>query len=385
MPRVDATYAESVVEQMRVRLKKRGAVGFKGLWKNFKICDSDGSEMLKLSEFSFCLNNLCKLGLSPPELKTLFDYFDTSGDGLISLDEFVKAVRGRMSADRRKLVVKCFEELDKAGDGSGDLSVGDIQPYFCIANDPRFLSGEKTEAELLQEFVDGFESGNGESDGVIGLEEWVGFYENISAGIDDDDQFGVMLAEAWSALKTRDPNGDEVPAIQYVCEADIDTLEKILKKNIFQKSVGTNEQRALKAAFKRFDLDNSGEVNFHEFTRAMQCFGLDVQQKGQKGSGGVPPAVLRGLFDRYNPDKSECVSFTEFADGLFTKEAEDQGYGGPSLASGANLTLPGLMRDFADPGHRPGQRFDGKANRVPSAAHWVRREVEPRMGPKGVY
>ena len=156
-----------------------------------------------------------------------------------------------------------------------------------------------------------------------------------------------MLVNAWSALKTRGPNGEEVPAIQYVCEGDIDVLEQILRKNIFQKSVGTNEVRALKETFKRFDQDNSGEVNFREFCRAMECFGLSVSQPGQKGSGGVPPDVLRGLFNRYNTDGSECISYLEFTSGLFQREAEARS-SDPAFTTGngANLTLPNLVRDY---------------------------------------
>ena len=347
MPRPPpALDVEDILVRMRQMLKKRGAVGIRGLTRNFQICDTDKSEKLNLVELTKCVN-LCKLDLSQEEVRALHRHFDSSGDGLVSFDEFVKTVRGRMSEPRKKLVIKCFEALDQAGDGNGELSVADLKPYFNVEHDPRFLTGEKTAHELLQEFVDGFERGQGGGDGVIGIDEWIGYYEELSAGIDDDDYFGVMLVNAWSALKARGPNGEEVPAIQYVCEGDIDVLEQILRKSIFQKSVGTNEVRALKETFKRFDQDNSGEVNFREFCRAMECFGLSVSQPGQKGSGGVPPDVLRGLFNRYNTDRSECISYLEFTSGLFQREAEARS-SDPAFTTGngANLTLPNLVRDY---------------------------------------
>lgn len=141
MPTADSGNAEAILERMRYMLKQRGAEGIKGLARNFKICDTDGSEMLNVDELTKCCN-MCKLGLSRPEVQELHAYFDTTGDGLVSFDEFVRAVRGALSEDRRKLVVKCFQELDKAGDGNGELSVADIQPFFNVENDPRFLSGE---------------------------------------------------------------------------------------------------------------------------------------------------------------------------------------------------------------------------------------------------
>lgn len=366
---------ESILARMRAMLKERGAEGIKGLTRNFKICDTDGSMQLNRAEFTKCCN-LCKLELSPAEVSAVHDYFDVSGDGLVSFDEFVKAIRGRMSEARKKLVIKCFQELDNAGDGNGSLTVADIRPYFNVDHDARFLSGEKTESELLQEFVDSFEGGSGQGDGSVSLDEWVRYYEEISAGVDDDDMFGVTLVNAWAALKKRGPGGEGIPAIQYVCEGDIDVLERILKKAIYQKSVGTNEERALKAAFKLFDIDNSGEVNFHEFTRAMERFGLTLAQPGQKGSGGVPPEVLRGLFDRYNRDQSDAISYLEFADGLFANDVQRL-TGDPG--NGANLTLPALMRDYADQSTRPGTGGSrpNSAMRVRSIANQAERPPAP--------
>merc|ERR1719201_1577498 len=105
----------------------------------------------------------------------------------------------------------------------------------------------------------------------------------------------------------------------------MDVLERILKKNIYQKSVGVSEERTLKAAFKQFDVDGSGEVSFREFSLAMERFGLSIMKPGDRGKGGVPPEVLKGLFDRYNKDGSECISYQEFAAGLYrSDEAEEE-------------------------------------------------------------
>ena len=51
---------------------------------------------------------------------------------------------------------------------------------------------------------------------------------------------------------------------------EIKRLETQLKANIFGKAKpGQSEERTLQLAFKSFDMDNSGEVNFFEFVRAM--------------------------------------------------------------------------------------------------------------------
>ena len=56
--------------------------------------------------------------LSQEEFEAVFMFFDKRGNGLISFDEFVKTVRGKMNEPRLKLVQKAFHALDAAGDGS---------------------------------------------------------------------------------------------------------------------------------------------------------------------------------------------------------------------------------------------------------------------------
>jgi len=334
--------AEAIVEKMRTMLKKRGAEGIRGLARNFKICDTDGSGKLVLEELAKCIR-LCKLSLSADEVANLFAYFDAGGDGCVSFDEFIRTVRGKMSPQRRKLVIKCFNVLDAAGDSSGTLTVDDIRPAFNASEHPDVKDGKRSEAEVLQEFLNGFEGKQGDGDGTITPDEWVNYYEDVSSAIDEDDYFGTMLASTWSALKARGPNGEEVPAITYVSEGDMNVLERILMKNIYNKSQGVNEERTLKQAFKQFDTDGSGEVSFREFALAMERFGLSVQQPGSRSKGGVPPEVLRGLFDRYNKDASEALSYGEFANGLFRKEepaAEENE--GPNEQGGQNPWLPSL-------------------------------------------
>ena len=59
------------------------------------------------------------------------------------------------------------------------------------------------------------------------MDEWINYYESISSSIDEDDYFGTMLANTWCALKAVGPNGEEVNAITYVSEGDMDVLEKV--------------------------------------------------------------------------------------------------------------------------------------------------------------
>jgi hypothetical protein len=93
---------------------------------------------------------------------------------------------------------------------SGSLTVEDIQPFFNAGQDPRVKEGTKTEAEVLKEFIAGFEGKGGNFDGTVTLEEWIDYYEDISSSIDEDDLFGTMFESSWSRLKTKDKQGNVV-------------------------------------------------------------------------------------------------------------------------------------------------------------------------------
>lgn len=335
--------AETVLERVRTQLKKRGAEGIQGLARNFRICDTNSSGQLDAEELSKCFR-LCKISMTLDEVDEMHSFFDRGGNGTISFDEFVKVVRGKMNEPRMRLVVKAFRALDNAGDGNGFLTFEDIAPAFNAAEHPDVKDGSRTEAQVLADFLNAFEGSGGNKDGTVTMEEWIDYYENLSSGMDEDDYFCTMIANTWSALKAKNADGEEVPAIQYVSEGDLNILENILKKNIYGKSQGVNEERTLKAAFKQFDTDGSGEVSFKEFGKAMELFGLQVMKPGDRGKGGIPPEVLRGLFDRYNLDQSESISYAEFSKGLFGGggQEEEEENGPVNEQGGQNPWLPSL-------------------------------------------
>jgi len=65
------------------------------------------------------------------------------------------------------------------------------------------IDGRKTEEQVLGEFLETFESHHntltgGTNDQKVSFEEWIEYYSNISASIDDDQYFAQMMNSSWN-------------------------------------------------------------------------------------------------------------------------------------------------------------------------------------------
>ena len=131
---------------------------------------------------------------SGKDAKAVFDHFDDNHDGVLSYDEFLHHVRGPMAPARKALVGKAFQKIDKSGDGF--ITIEDLCGTYDAKHDPRVISGKKTEQEVLAEFLDTFDVGD--HDGKVTPDEFEQYYSNVSASIDDDAYFSLMMWRAWN-------------------------------------------------------------------------------------------------------------------------------------------------------------------------------------------
>jgi len=69
-----------MVSKLKAELAARGARGFIGLQRKFRVMDDDGNKALSLAEFKKGMQET-NMGLSDPDLRRLFDYFDVDHSG----------------------------------------------------------------------------------------------------------------------------------------------------------------------------------------------------------------------------------------------------------------------------------------------------------------
>uniref|UniRef100_A0A1I8IGV6 Calcyphosin-like protein n=1 Tax=Macrostomum lignano TaxID=282301 RepID=A0A1I8IGV6_9PLAT len=185
--------AADPLEKLRLICLSRGASGIKGLGRQFRIIDDDGSRSLDRKEF-------CKgctdfgADLSKQEMDAIFDKVDKDGSGSLDFDEFLAALRPPMSNARRELITKAFKKLDKTCDGV--ITVEDLKGVYNCKHHPKFRNGEWTEDDVFKEFLRTFEA-EGNVDGTITKDEFMNYYSGVSASVDNDAYFALIMKTAY--------------------------------------------------------------------------------------------------------------------------------------------------------------------------------------------
>ncbi|XP_055530313.1 calcyphosin-like protein isoform X2 [Wyeomyia smithii] len=182
------------IEKLRHMCLARGASGILGLGRCFRRMDDDGNKVLSLSEFVKGLHDT-GLEVSNEEASDIFNEFDADGSGSLHMNEFLVAIRPFMSDSRKSIVDQAFAKLDKTGDGA--ITVEDLKNVYSVKNHPLYISGEETEDNILRKFLANFEE-NGNVDGTVTKEEFLNYYAGLSASIDSDGYFDLIVRQAYN-------------------------------------------------------------------------------------------------------------------------------------------------------------------------------------------
>ena len=111
----------------------------------------------------------------------------------MNFDEFLVGLRGHMNERREAAAMKAFYIMDL--DKSGKIEFKEIAKRYNTKFHPRVQDGKMTSEEALREFMANFADQN--RDGTITKKEWLEYYSAISANIDNDDHFVLLMRNAY--------------------------------------------------------------------------------------------------------------------------------------------------------------------------------------------
>eukprot|EP01022_Parablepharisma_sp_SALTPOND_P016569 TRINITY_DN2460_c0_g1_i1.p1 TRINITY_DN2460_c0_g1~~TRINITY_DN2460_c0_g1_i1.p1 ORF type:complete len:776 (+),score=94.21 TRINITY_DN2460_c0_g1_i1:7353-9680(+) len=340
---------EEMLIRLREKLASRGARGIIGLGKQFRIMDDNNSRSLELPEFRKAMRDY-KLGFTESEIETLFKAFDINRDGTVNYDEFLRIIRGKMNDTRKNWVTRAFKVLDIDNDGVVTLS--EIKQKYNAKMHPDVKAGKKAEDEVLKEFMDTFQTHhnimmNKEGDDQVTAEEFEEYYTNVSASIDTDEYFALMMRNAWrfdeasrtyekgwrgeeevKAPRSMPPAGlGRTPAKKG--QANLSSLDNMLKLQSeigsgkkgtpsplkkpaeiesFRKILATRGARGIIGLARQFriaDNDNSGEIDLNEFIQVIKDFRVPIDERS-----------IRSLFETFDRDRSGRINYDEFLRGV---------------------------------------------------------------------
>jgi calcyphosin len=347
-----ALHDSKVMDKFREKILSRGGKGILGLARQFKIFDDNRSMTLDLQELTKAIRDF-KVDLSPNEIKILFNIIDVDQSGEVSYDEFLREIRGDMNQSRRKLVDQAFSKLDT--DGSGAVEMDEIKKLYNCKKHPDVLSGKKTEDEVYTEFMETFQihasiKGKGTKDTTITREEFQEYYENISASIDRDDYFELMMSNAWklgerpkyegqkawrsedapskgqtlqsSAGKVKANNDKNKNTSPWATDSKTDYTTSSNPKGQVQKigkggssSLGKFREAlakrgvrgimSLRRSFMIADDNNDKTIDFNEFKKLIKDYRIPVEDKD-----------IKALFSEFDSDRSGSISYDEFLRGV---------------------------------------------------------------------
>jgi hypothetical protein len=98
-----------------------------------------------------------------------------------------------MPKRRIKLIKEAFSSMDLSGDGT--VTIDEVERLYDPSQHPEVLAGRMNPRHALLEFMKVFEEGKG--DGTITWHEFLTYYKDLSSGIDSDDEFELMIRNAW--------------------------------------------------------------------------------------------------------------------------------------------------------------------------------------------
>ncbi|KAM4678017.1 calcyphosin-2 [Discoglossus pictus] len=182
----------AVQDVMKEKLKNRGIRTLTRLGKYFRQLDKKGTGTLRKTDFKQALKTF-HLDISETAFEPLWTMFDEKNTNEVDYRTFFYALIGEMNEYRKSFVRKAFMKLDP--NKTGMVSMVDLRKFYCANKHPQVLNGA-SEEEIHLDFSATMENACSNPK-EVSYSEFEDYYEGLSTGIPDDDDFINILRHSW--------------------------------------------------------------------------------------------------------------------------------------------------------------------------------------------
>ncbi|XP_072124237.1 calcyphosin-2 isoform X3 [Mobula birostris] len=178
---------------LKEKLKNRGVRTMTGLGKYLRQRDSSGSGDMAKAELKQALKEF-HLELPNEDFESIWLLLDQDCEGKVDYNLFIQATIGEMNEFRKAFVRKAYMKLDP--NKTGSISVNDISKFYNPKKHPKVLSGESSELQVCSAFLDTLQEYCASPNEVTYC-EFESYYEGLSLGIVNDEDFANILGNCW--------------------------------------------------------------------------------------------------------------------------------------------------------------------------------------------
>jgi len=188
-----------VLESLRKKIVQRaGCDAISAFAKRFNIMSDIDIKDGKISSYELHAG-LKQVGLDfgKMDCERLLEMVDTNKNGFVCYTEFLVALRGKINQRRLSLIDQAFLQLGPSPHPETKQQVVSIKTManrYDASFHPDVINGKKSADQAKLDFVSMYDE-NG--DGYITVDEFRHYFKNMSACIDTDDQFELIIMNAW--------------------------------------------------------------------------------------------------------------------------------------------------------------------------------------------
>ena len=251
-------FIKNIIDIFRNKINKDNGVTFYTLLQKLKLNSyGDNSDILSISKLNLIFKD-SNLSFTPKELQSLFCIIDFNDKGFISLNKFLKAIKGNLNEFRKKILIDIFRsqiDIHK----NGKISIYYFKELYNGKNHPDVLNKKMSENEAMTQFNYTFEifckCYNILNE--INCSQFIKYYEGISPSIPNDLYFKEIIYNVWK----RTNNFDETyfPSLN---NQNINfNLEKKINRSISTPLISFNNQKMNTIGNIQKYNDNDNNIN----------------------------------------------------------------------------------------------------------------------------